>query len=95
MNDRIVLNLGKTLSPTSPIKNNWTPHHDAEDKILSTCILQNLDKALAKLRRGKDQVNMEVNENAEPGQAVVGKERNAATPVSRIGEAWDSVNMGI
>ena len=108
MNDRIVLNLGKTLSPTSPIKNNWTPHHDAEDKILSTCILQlaedkilstcilqNLDKALAKLRRGKDQVNMEVNENAEPGQAGVGKERNAATPVSRIGEAWDFVNMGI
>ena len=67
----------------------------AEDKILSTCILQNLDKALAKLRRGKDQVNMEVNENAEPGQASVGKERNAATPVSRIGEAWDFVNMGI
>jgi hypothetical protein len=67
----------------------------AEDKIFSTCILQNLDKALANLRRGKDQVNMEMNEIAEPGQAGVGKERNAATPVSRIGEAWDFVNMGI
>ena len=38
---------------------------------------------------------MEVNEIAEPGQAGVGKERNAATPVSLIGDAWDFMNMGI
>lgn len=38
---------------------------------------------------------MEVNEHSKPGQAGVGKERNAATPVSQNEEAWDFVNMGM
>ena len=38
---------------------------------------------------------MELNEHAEPGQTGAGKERNAAAPVSLIGDAWDFLNMGI
>ena len=40
-------------------------------------------------------MNMEWNEHVEPGKADVGKEQNAATPVSLIGGAWDFMNMGI
>ena len=36
--------------------------------------LQNLNKALANLQKGEDQVNMEVTEHAEPGQAGAGNE---------------------
>ena len=60
----------------------------AEGRAVSAAIIQNLNKALANLRKGEDQVNMELNEHAEPGQAGAGKERNAAAPVSLIGDAW-------
>ena len=40
-------------------------------------------------------MNVELNEHAEPGQAGPGKERNAAVPVSLIGDAWDFMNIGI
>ena len=58
-----------------------------EGKAVCAAILQNLNKALATLRKGQDQVNMELNEHAEPGRAGAGKEQNAVGPVSPIADA--------
>ena len=46
----------------------------AEGRAISAAILQNLNEALDNLRKGEDQMNMELNEHAEPGQAGAGKE---------------------
>ena len=67
----------------------------AEGRAVSVAILQNLNKALANLRKGEDQVNMELTEHAEPGQSGSRKEQKAAAPVSLIGDTWNFVNMGI
>ena len=65
-----------------------------EGKIVSTSILQNLEKALSTPRKREDQMNIKLDEHAEPGQAGVKKARNAATPVSQIEDAWDFMKMG-
>ena len=65
-----------------------------ENQENSKAILQHLEEELSNVKRGTDQVNMDLNENSEPGQTCAGKERNAAAPVSPVGEAWDFINMG-
>ena len=40
-------------------------------------------------------MNMKLNDHAEPGQADVGKDRIAATPVSQIWDEWNFMNVKI
>ena len=65
-----------------------------EDREISTAILQSLEEEQASVGRGGDQVNMQLDENVEPGQADAGQERNATAPVSQFGDTWDFMNMG-
>ena len=65
-----------------------------EEQEISTAILQSLEEELSSVGRGGDQVNMQLDENVEPGQAGAGQERNATAPVSQFGDTWDFMNMG-
>ena len=65
-----------------------------ENQEISKAILQSLEEELPSVRNETDNVNMDLNEHAEPGQTCAGKEQHAAAHVSPIGEAWDFMNMG-
>ena len=61
---------------------------------ISKAILLSLQEELSGVGRGTDQANMDLSEDAEPGQLCAGKERNAAAHMSPTGDAWDHMNMG-